>query len=88
MLASYDDDLAHELNNMTKKTAVQMMYGTVNGKDHMSVITFLQDLKAAYDACDIYDEAAMRLSRYYWSDLVKSVITARVALPTDTAKPQ
>lgn len=45
--ARYDDDLASELNNMTKKNAIQKNYKTVNGKDRMSIIAFLRDFKVA-----------------------------------------
>lgn len=47
MSARYEDVVANELNNMTKKTAVQMKNWTFNGKDPVSIAAFPQDFKAA-----------------------------------------
>lgn len=51
----YEDDVANKLNKMTKKTAVQMKDRTVSAKDPVSIIAFLQNFKAACNACNIHE---------------------------------
>lgn len=64
-LARYDDNVEHELHWMARKTAVQMKNGTISGKDHMSVIAFLQGFNSAFDACGIKDGTVIWLFTYY-----------------------
>lgn len=61
---------------------------TFSGEDPVSIIAFSQDSKAACDAYNIHARAAMGLFKHYLSGLMKAVIKARVALPTDTSKAQ
>lgn len=51
--AWYDEDVAHELHRMAKRTAAQMNDRTFSGRDPMSVIAFLQDLRTTCDVCRI-----------------------------------
>lgn len=55
----YDDDVAHELHKMVKKTAVQMKDHMVSGKTVTSVIAVLQDFKLACDARRTFEGTAM-----------------------------
>lgn len=84
----YDDDVAHEMSRMTKTVPVEMKDRMVDGRDPVSIITFLQDLKAMCDACNVHEGAVLWLFKYFLSSPVKSVTKARVTLPTDTMKPQ
>lgn len=59
----YDDDVVNELNMMTRKTSVQRKVQTVNGKDPVSITTFLQDVEAAFNPCSIHAGIAMTLFR-------------------------
>lgn len=59
----YDEDVGNELKKITKKTDIQV-------KDPVSLIAFLQDSIAAYNACNIHDGAAMCLFRRYLSSSV------------------
>lgn len=45
-----DEDVAHELHRIVKRIGLQMKHYTFSGKEFMSVITFLQDLKSASSA--------------------------------------
>lgn len=47
---------------------------------------FLQVFKAAYNAWNIHDGAAMRLFKHYLTCPVETVIKDRIALRTKTAK--
>lgn len=49
-LVRYDEDVAHDLQRMAKKTAVQIKDKTFSEKDPMSVVAFLQNYKSAYGA--------------------------------------
>lgn len=59
--AKYNDDVANELHKMTKETAVKMKDRIFSGKNARSDITFLQDVKSACEACNIYEGTAMWL---------------------------
>lgn len=73
---------------MTKKTTAQFQDRTSNRKDPVSIIVLLQDSKAASDGYSIHKGAAIWLVKHYLRGPVKSVIKARVPLPTETARAQ
>lgn len=73
---------------MTKKTAVPMRNRTFNGKEPLSIVAFLQNFKAACDARNVHEGAAMWLFEHYLNRPVESVINARFALPAETARAQ
>lgn len=54
-LARYNDNVAHELHRMAKKTVIQMKNGTFSGQDLMSVVAFLQDCKSPCDVLGIHE---------------------------------
>lgn len=62
MAARCTDDVAKELNEMTKKTAVQMKRRILNEKDWVSIIFFLHNSEAAHDVVNIHYGAAVELS--------------------------
>lgn len=59
---------------MTKETTVQMEDHTFNGKDLLSIITFPQDFKAAYEVFNIHEGAPMWLFNHHLAGSVISVI--------------
>lgn len=80
MRARYDNDIAKELNKMTKKTAIQLKDRAFNVKDSVSIIVFVQDFKAACDAVKFQKRTAMWLFMRYLKARIKSVINAYVTL--------
>lgn len=70
---------------MTKKSPVQMKDGTFFGKDSGSIIAFLPGFKAACNARDIHEGAAMCLFRHYLTGAVEAVFKAQLAFRTKTA---
>lgn len=63
--SQYDGDVGYEVNEMTKKTAVQMKDRTFSSKDRASIIAFMQDVKSAFDACNIHEIAVMWFCKHY-----------------------
>lgn len=73
---------------MTNRTALQMKDLAFDSKRFVSIVTFLQNFKAACDVCKINEGAAKWLINHYLSGPGKSVIKALVASSTDTARVQ
>lgn len=65
---------------MLKKVAVQMKDRPFLGKDPMSVITFLQYPRSAFDACGKHEKAAMWLFKQYFIGLIKAAVKSHVVL--------
>lgn len=61
---------------------------TFNGKDSISTIALLQDFNATCDAYYIHAGAEMCLFKQHRNNPVESVVKARVALSTETARAQ
>lgn len=74
----YDDYVAHELQKMSKKIAVEMKNRICSGKDMVLVIAFLQELKEAWEACEIHEGTATWLSKKDPTGLAKAVVKARL----------
>lgn len=58
-LSGYEDKVAHERHKMAKKIAVKVKNHAFVGKDSISVIAFLEQFRSTFDACKIYESAAM-----------------------------
>lgn len=76
----YDDDVVHELHRVVKKRAVQMMDRTVLREDPISAVVFSQDFKTACEACGIREEAAIWLSKQYFSEPAEAAVKSRMTL--------
>lgn len=81
LLKIHDDDIANELHCMAKETTVQTKNRTFPEKDSISVNAFLQNCKAACDACGISERAAMGLFKQYRTGTSKAAVKTRVARP-------
>lgn len=51
-----------------------------SGKDPMLVFGFLQEIKSAYDACKIHEDAAMWLFKLLYRNPARVVVKAPVTL--------
>lgn len=84
-LFSYENDLAHQLQRMAKKIAVLMKNRTFSGRDPMSVIGFLQEIKSSFDACEIHESTVMWLFKQVLAVPAGAAVSARVTL-TNSAR--
>lgn len=78
---TYDAYVTDELHRMTEKTAVHMKNRTFSGENLMSIMAFLQELKRAYDACNIHGGAAMWVFKQFLASPAEAALKSRICLP-------
>lgn len=71
----YDDNAASEMQRMRKTGAANMKNEAFNGKDLISIPTYLTEFKGPYDSLGIHEKSAVCIMRSFMSDL--SLVAAR-----------
>lgn len=72
--------MAHELDEMAKKIAVQTEVCIFSEKNQMSAIAFLQELRSEYDTGGIQGGAAVWLFNQFSKGEAMAAVKVRVAL--------
>lgn len=82
----YEKMTAKSIGKLLKNIRVQMRNLIFNGRDLISILSFLEKFKFAYEAKDVHESAAMWLFHYFMEGRSQRSLLAKMSNPSDTKR--